>query len=59
MVLTSYMNTLVFLVPLQSGEKVSFLVSIFVSTSVFVRCGVIYRSVFLSLSLCSNPLICT
>nr|KAG5712650.1 hypothetical protein BaRGS_029705 [Batillaria attramentaria] len=37
MVLTSYMNTLVFLVPLQSGEKVSFLVTIFVSTSVFVR----------------------
>ena len=36
MVLTSFMNTLVFLVPLQSGEKVSFLVSIFVSTSVFV-----------------------
>ncbi|KAK7505244.1 hypothetical protein BaRGS_00003406 [Batillaria attramentaria] len=36
MVLTSYMNTLVFLVPLQSGEKVSFLVTIFVSTSVFV-----------------------
>nr|KAG5712649.1 hypothetical protein BaRGS_029704 [Batillaria attramentaria] len=37
MVLTSYMNTLVFLVPLQSGEKVSFLVSIFVSTSVYTR----------------------
>nr|KAG5712652.1 hypothetical protein BaRGS_029707 [Batillaria attramentaria] len=37
MALTSYMNTLVFLVPLQSGEKVSFLVTIFVSTSVFVR----------------------
>ena len=36
MMLTSFMNTLVFLVPLQSGEKVSFLVSIFVSTSVFV-----------------------
>nr|KAG5712651.1 hypothetical protein BaRGS_029706 [Batillaria attramentaria] len=36
MVLTSYMNTLVFLVPLQSGEKVSFLVTIFVSTSVFI-----------------------
>ena len=36
MVLTSFINTLVFLVPLQSGEKVSFLVSIFVSTSVFV-----------------------
>ena len=36
MVLTSFMNTLVFLVPLQSGEKVSVLVSIFVSTSVFV-----------------------
>ena len=35
MMLTSFMNTLVFLV-LQSGEKVSFLVSIFVSTSVFV-----------------------
>nr|KAG5712654.1 hypothetical protein BaRGS_029709 [Batillaria attramentaria] len=41
MVLTSYMNTLVFLVPLQSGEKVSFLVSIFVSTSVYVRRSVI------------------
>ena len=36
MVLTSFINTLVFLVPLQSGEKVSFFVSIFVSTSVFV-----------------------
>lgn len=36
MALTSYMNTLVFLVPIQSGEKVSFLVSIFVSTSVYV-----------------------
>nr|KAG5713593.1 hypothetical protein BaRGS_024641 [Batillaria attramentaria] len=36
MTLTSFMNTLVFLVPLQSGEKVSFLVTIFVSTSVFV-----------------------
>ena len=36
MVLTSFINTLAFLVPLQSGEKVSFLVSIFVSTSVFV-----------------------
>ena len=35
MVMTSIMNTLVFLMPLQSGEKVSFLVSIFVSTSVF------------------------
>ena len=35
MVMTSIMNTLVFLVPLQSGEKISFLVSIFVSTSVF------------------------
>ena len=35
LVMTSIMNTLVFLVPLQSGEKVSFLVSIFVSTSVF------------------------
>ena len=35
MVLTSYMNTLVFLVPLEAGEKVSFLVSIFISTSVF------------------------
>ena len=37
MVLTSYMNTMVFLVPLQSGEKVSFIVSIFVSTSVFTN----------------------
>ena len=36
MVLTSYANTLVFLVPLQSGEKVSFLVTLFVSTSVYV-----------------------
>ena len=35
MVLTSCMNTLVFLVPLEAGEKVSFLVSIFISTSVF------------------------
>ena len=35
MAMTSIMNTLVFLVPLQSGEKISFLVSIFVSTSVF------------------------
>ncbi|XP_076459844.1 neuronal acetylcholine receptor subunit alpha-7-like [Babylonia areolata] len=35
LVLTSYMNTLVFLIPLESGEKVSFIVSIFVSTSVF------------------------
>ena len=35
MVLTSYMNTLVFLVPLEAGERVSFLVSIFISTSVF------------------------
>ena len=37
MVLTSYMNALVFLVPLQSGEKVSFLVTIFVSNSVYIR----------------------
>ena len=36
MVLTSYANTLVFLVPLQSEEKVSFLVTLFVSTSVYV-----------------------
>ncbi|KAL8579444.1 hypothetical protein ACOMHN_026809 [Nucella lapillus] len=35
LVVTSYMNTLVFLVPVQSGEKISFVVSIFVSTSVF------------------------
>ena len=35
MVLTSYMNTLVFLLPPQSGEKVSYLVTTFVSTSVF------------------------
>ena len=31
MVLTSYTNTLVFLVPLQSGEKVSFLITLLVS----------------------------
>ena len=36
MVLTSYMNALVFLVPLQTGEKVSFLVTIFVSNSVYI-----------------------
>ena len=36
MVLTSYANTLVFLVPLQSGEKISFLVTLFVSTSVYI-----------------------
>ena len=36
MVLTSYMNALVFLVPLQSGEKISFLVTIFVSNSVYI-----------------------
>ncbi|KAL8624249.1 hypothetical protein ACOMHN_027555 [Nucella lapillus] len=36
MFLTSYLNTLVFLLPVQSGEKISFLVSIFVSTSVFI-----------------------
>ena len=35
MVLTSYTNTLVFLVPLQSGEKVSFLITLLVSTSVY------------------------
>ncbi|XP_070179522.1 acetylcholine receptor subunit beta-like 1 [Littorina saxatilis] len=35
-VLTSYMNTFVFLLPLESGEKVSFLISVFVSTSVFI-----------------------
>nr|KAG5712653.1 hypothetical protein BaRGS_029708 [Batillaria attramentaria] len=44
MVLTSYMNTLVFLVPLQSGEKVSFLVTIFVSTSVFVSSNQMYQT---------------
>ncbi|KAL8579412.1 hypothetical protein ACOMHN_026777 [Nucella lapillus] len=36
MILTSFMNTLVFLVPLQSGDKISFLVTIFVSISVFI-----------------------
>ena len=36
MVLTSYMNALVFLVPLHSGEKISFLVTIFVSNSVYI-----------------------
>jgi hypothetical protein len=35
-VLTSYMNTLVFLMPADSGERVSYLVSIFVSNAVFV-----------------------
>ena len=35
MVLTSYTNTLVFLVSLQSGEKVSFLITLLVSTSVY------------------------
>ena len=37
MVVTSYMNTLVFLLPLESGEKVSYLVTLSVSTSVFSR----------------------
>ncbi|KAL8599522.1 hypothetical protein ACOMHN_065961 [Nucella lapillus] len=36
MVLTSYMNTLVFLLPVQCGERFSFLVTIFVSTSLFI-----------------------
>ncbi|KAK7115850.1 hypothetical protein V1264_001652 [Littorina saxatilis] len=35
-VLTSYMNTLVFVIPAESGERVSCLVSIFVSNAVFV-----------------------
>ncbi|KAK7487343.1 hypothetical protein BaRGS_00021432 [Batillaria attramentaria] len=35
-VLTSYMNTLVFIIPADSGEKISYLVSIFVSNAVFV-----------------------
>ncbi|KAK7466661.1 hypothetical protein BaRGS_00037228, partial [Batillaria attramentaria] len=35
-VLTSYMNTVVFLVPVESGERTSYLVTIFVSTAVFV-----------------------
>ncbi|XP_070178584.1 neuronal acetylcholine receptor subunit alpha-7-like [Littorina saxatilis] len=35
-VLTSYMNTLVFVIPAESGERVSYLVSIFVSNAVFV-----------------------
>jgi hypothetical protein len=38
MVLTSYMNSLVFLLPLGAGEKVSFLVTLSVSTSVFSGC---------------------
>nr|KAG5687847.1 hypothetical protein BaRGS_016955 [Batillaria attramentaria] len=35
-VLTSYMNTVVFLIPVESGDRISYLVSIFVSTAVFV-----------------------
>lgn len=35
-VVTSYMNTLVFIVPGNSGERVSFVVSIFVSNAVFI-----------------------
>jgi hypothetical protein len=37
MVLTSVLNTLVFVVPEQSGEKLSFIVSVYVSTSVYIR----------------------
>ncbi|XP_035824659.1 acetylcholine receptor subunit beta-type unc-29 [Aplysia californica] len=37
MALTSTMTLAVFLVPVESGEKLSFLVSIFVSTSVFLN----------------------
>ncbi|XP_025076462.1 neuronal acetylcholine receptor subunit alpha-2-like [Pomacea canaliculata] len=36
MIIISCLNTLVFLVPSESGEKMSFFVSIFVSTSVYV-----------------------
>nr|KAG5711510.1 hypothetical protein BaRGS_025937 [Batillaria attramentaria] len=35
-VMTSYMNTLVFLIPADSGEKISYVVSIFVSNAVFL-----------------------
>ncbi|KAK7487342.1 hypothetical protein BaRGS_00021431 [Batillaria attramentaria] len=35
-VMTSYMNTLVFIIPADSGEKISYLVSVFVSNAVFV-----------------------
>jgi hypothetical protein len=36
MVVTSYMTSLVFLLPRASGEKISYLVTLSVSTSVFV-----------------------
>lgn len=42
MVLTSYTNSLVFILPLQSGERLSFLVTIFVSTSVFTGYVLVY-----------------
>ncbi|KAH9500020.1 hypothetical protein Btru_076177 [Bulinus truncatus] len=50
MVLTSLMTTFVFLIPPESGEKVSFLVSIFVSDAVFLNfiSGTIPRSMTLS-----------
>nr|KAG5699949.1 hypothetical protein BaRGS_018248 [Batillaria attramentaria] len=35
-VLTSYMNTVVFVIPVESGERISYLVTIFVSTAVLV-----------------------
>nr|KAG5711509.1 hypothetical protein BaRGS_025936 [Batillaria attramentaria] len=35
-VMTSYMNVLVFIIPAECGEKISYLVSIFVSNAVFV-----------------------
>ena len=35
MVMTCYTNSVVFLLPLSNGEKISFLVTIYVSTSVF------------------------
>ena len=35
-VMTSYMNTLVFVMPATCGERISFLVSVFVSEAVFV-----------------------
>nr|KAG5711508.1 hypothetical protein BaRGS_025935 [Batillaria attramentaria] len=35
-VMTSYMNVLVFIIPAENGEKISYLVSIFVSNAVFL-----------------------
>lgn len=37
MVMTSYVNVLIFVVPAESGEKLSYLVTVFVSTSVYLR----------------------